>query len=127
MSNRFANGVRAIAHCDLCGFRYKLKQLKPLVIKTKQINMLVCPECWNPDHPQLQLGMYPVDDPQALRNPRRDNSYQQSGPTSTGSIGEGSRVIEWGWNPVGGAALNASGLVPNALVARAEVGQVTAS
>lgn len=125
MSNRFANGTRAIAHCDLCGFRYKLKQLKPLVIKTKQINIMVCPECWNPDHPQLQLGMYPVDDPQALRNPRRDTSYTQSGPTAIGTIGEGSRIIQWGWYPVGGPRLNASGLVPNDLHAAGQVGQVT--
>ena len=127
MGNRFANGVRAIAECDRCGQRYKLKELKPLVIKTKQVNIMVCPECFDPDHPQLQLGMYPVDDPQALRNPRRDNSYTQSGITVIGSIGEGSRVIQWGWYPVGGAALDSSGLVPNALVARGEVGQVTVS
>lgn len=127
MGNRFANGVRAIAECDRCGQRYKLKELKPLVIKTKQVNIMVCPECFDPDHPQLQLGMYPVDDPQALRNPRRDNSYTQSGITVIGSIGEGSRIIQWGWNPVGGPRLNADGLTPNPLVARGEVGQVTVS
>jgi hypothetical protein len=125
MGNRFANGKWAIAECDRCGQRYKLRQLKPLVIKTKQINIMVCPECWEPDQPQLQLGMYPVDDPQALRNPRRDLSYTQSGITSDGSIGEGSRIIQWGWNPVGGASLNAFGLTPNDLVAVGEVGQVT--
>lgn len=127
MGNRFANGNRAIAECDRCGQRYKLKQLKPLVIKTKQVNIMVCPECWEPDHPQLQLGMYPVDDPQALRNPRRDNSYTQSGITATGTLGEGSRIIEWGWNPVGGASLEMAALVPNSLVAKAYVGQVTVS
>jgi len=125
MGNRFANGKWAIAECDRCGQRYKLRQLKPLVIKTKQINILVCPECWEPDHPQLQLGMYPVDDPQGLRNPRRDLSYTQSGITSDGSIGEGSRVFQWGWNPVGGASLDAAGLTPNDLVAVGAVGQVT--
>lgn len=127
MGNRFANGNRAIAECDRCGQRYKLKQLKPLVIKTKQVNIMVCPECWEPDHPQLQLGMYPVDDPQALRNPRRDNSYTQSGVTDIGTLGEGSRIIEWGWNPVGGASLEMAALVPNSLVAKAYVGQVTVS
>lgn len=127
MGNRFANGNRAIAECDRCGQRYKLKQLKPLVIKTKQVNIMVCPECWEPDHPQLQLGMYPVDDPQALRNPRRDNSYTQSGITESGTLGEGSRIIEWGWNPVGGASLEMAALVPNSLVAKAYVGQVTVS
>jgi hypothetical protein len=72
MGNRFASGKIAISECDVCGFRYKLKELKQLVIKTKNVNILACPECWNPDQPQLQLGMYPVDDPQALRNPRPD-------------------------------------------------------
>lgn len=72
MGNRFASGKYSIAECDICGFRYKLKELQQLVIKTKNVNILACPECWNPDQPQLQLGMYPVDDPQALRNPRPD-------------------------------------------------------
>ena len=125
MGNRFSSGKFAISECDRCGQRYKLKQLKALVIKTKQINILVCPECWEPDQPQLQLGMYPVDDPQAVRNPRRDNTYFQSGITTIGTIGEGSRIIQWGWNPVGGARLNAAGLVPNDLHAVGQVGQVT--
>ena len=79
MATNFASAKNSIAQCDICGFRYKLKQLKRLVIKTKNVNILACPECWNPDQPQLQLGMYPVDDPQALRNPRPDfTGYPQS-------------------------------------------------
>ena len=101
MANRFASGKRAIAECDRCGIRVKLKDLKKLIIKTKQVNIKVCSECWEPDQPQLQLGMYPVDDPQALREPRPDQSYYQSGLLSDGEIGEGSRVFQWGWNPVG--------------------------
>jgi hypothetical protein len=125
MPNRFASGKRAIAECDVCGQRYKLKQLRKLIVKTKTTNILACPECWNPDHPQLQLGMYPVDDPQALRDPRRDNSYFQSGIDDDGYPGEGSRVIQWGWNPVGlNNPLGLSGLV-NMLEAQGEVGTVT--
>ena len=79
MSNRFAAGKRAIAECDRCGQRFKLKQLKKLMIKGKMVNIKVCPECWEPSHPQLMLGMYPVEDPQALREPRPDFSgYAQS-------------------------------------------------
>ena len=79
MPSKFASGKWAIAECDRCGFRYKLKELKQLVIKTKNVNLLVCPECWEPDQPQLQLGLYPVNDPQAIRNPRPDFSgYPQS-------------------------------------------------
>jgi len=87
--------------------------------------MLVCRECWEPDQPQLQLGMYPVDDPQALRNPRKDNTYYQSGTTSTGSIGEGSRNIQWGWAPVGMSRNFDSELTPNNLVGIGQVGTVT--
>jgi hypothetical protein len=113
MPTKFASGKRAIAICDRCGFEYPLKKLKELTIKTKSVNLLVCPECWEPDQPQNQLGMYPVNDPQALRNPRPDNSYSQS------------RDIQWGWNPVG--LDNALGLVgvTNNLVATGEVGTVT--
>jgi hypothetical protein len=78
MPNKFSSGKYAIAQCDRCGFRYKLSQLKTLVIKTKEINIRVCPECWEEDHPQLKLGMHPVNDPQAVRNPRTDTTYQQT-------------------------------------------------
>lgn len=125
MSNRYASNRIAIAMCDRCGFRFRLRELRTLVIKTKQVNMLVCRECWEPDQPQLQLGMYPVDDPQALRNPRPDNTYRQSGVLADGSIGGGSRVIQWGWNPAGGARSYDSGLTPNDLVAVGQVGTVT--
>jgi hypothetical protein len=125
MPNRFATGKKAIAECDRCGFRYKLDRLHKLTIKTKNVNILVCPTCWEQDHPQLQLGMYPVDDPQALRNPRPDNSYYQSGLNDNGYPGEGSRVIQWGWNPVGlNNPLGLSGLT-DTLQATGAVGSVT--
>ena len=80
MPIKFASAKNSIAQCDRCGFRFKLKQLKRLVIKTKNVNILVCPECWEPDQPQLSLGLYPVNDPQAVRNPRPDSpGYYQSG------------------------------------------------
>jgi hypothetical protein len=125
MSSQFASGKIAIAVCDRCGFQYKLKELKTLTIKTKQVNLLVCPSCWEPDHPQLQLGMYPVSDPQALRNPRRDTSYEASGTLPDGSIGEGSRVFQWGWNPVGGSRAFDADMTKNDLVLTILVGTVT--
>jgi len=138
MGNRFASGKNSIAECDRCDFRYKLKDLRRLVIKTKNINLLVCRSCWDPDHPQLQLGMYPVDDPQAVRNPRRDLSYELAGTTGlqllngtgvdtdqTGVSSEGSRIFQWGWYPVGGASSFDTLLTPNALIATTAVGTVT--
>jgi hypothetical protein len=123
MPSRFASGKYAISQCDRCGQRYKLKQLKKLTIKTKQVNIMVCPECWEPDQPQLSLGLYPVNDPQAVRNPRPDTTYLQSGIGVDGSISGGSRVIQWSWNPVGGPRDN--GLTPNTLLADGQVGIVT--
>jgi hypothetical protein len=125
MPNRFASGKYAISMCDRCGQQFKLKTLKKLTIKQKQVNILVCHECWEPDQPQLSLGLYPVDDPQALRNPRPDTSYQVSGVGVDGFADGGSRVFQWGWNPVGGASYFDAELTPNNLIARVQVGTVT--
>jgi hypothetical protein len=125
MANRFASGNRAIAMCDRCGFQFKLKQLKIEVVKQRPFQALVCPECWTPDQPQLMLGTFPVDDPQALRNPRRDTTYVTSGLNDNGNLSGGSRDIQWGWNPVGGSRLFDDVLTPNTLVAAGFVGTVT--
>lgn len=135
---KFASGKYAIAECDRCAQRYLLKQLKKLTIKTKQVNIKVCPECWEEDQPQLQLGMYPVYDPQAVREPRPDVSYQLSGvnglqialgggtgPDADGTPEAGSRIFQWGWNPVGGSRLNDAGITPNNLVLTVNLGTVT--
>jgi hypothetical protein len=133
MGNRFSSAKNSIAECDRCGFRYKLKELKKLTIKTKQVTIKVCPTCWEPDQPQLQLGMYPVQDPQAVREPRRDNSYLQAGYTGLqltlntdfGDPSGGSRIFQWGWYPVGGASGNDAELTPNALAPISVVANVT--
>lgn len=127
MGNRFASGKKAIAMCDRCGQQYKLKALKTEIIKQRKYQLLVCPECWDPDQPQLMLGTFPVDDPQALRNPRKDTTYVTAGVSATGSLTGGSRDIQWGWAPVGGSSLNDAGLTPNYLVATTSVGTVTVS
>jgi hypothetical protein len=138
MGNRFSSGKNAIAECDRCGFRFKLHELRKEIIKTKNYNLLVCNICWDPDQPQLQLGMYPVDDPQGVRDPRPDLSYYQSGNTglqivltnstaqdAVGLPSEGSRVFQWGWNPVGGARGFDNALTPNYLLLGVQIGTVT--
>ena len=125
MGNRFASGKNSIAECDRCGQQYKLKQLKMEVIKTKLYQLKVCPECWDPDHPQLLLGMFPVDDPQAVRQPRRDTTYVTSGINADGFLSGGSRDIQWGWNPIGGSQLFDAKLTPNYLATVTSVGTVT--
>ena len=125
MATPFASGKYAIAECDRCGQRYKLKQLKMEVIKTKLYQLKVCEACWDPDQPQLQLGMYPVYDPQALYQPRPDTTYVTAGLNTAGNLTGGSRDIQWGWAPVGGASSFDAYLTPNYLVATTFVGTVT--
>lgn len=137
MPNKFASAKYSIAECDRCAQRYKLKELRIQTLKTKPYRVKVCKVCWDPDHPQLQLGMYPVNDPQAVREPRPDVSYQVSGqsglqlnltgdgPEGFGYAELGSRIIQWGWNPVGGARGPDAGLTPNDLAPAVVVGNVT--
>ena len=138
MPSKYASGKNSISECDRCAFRYPLKILKTLTIKTKNVKIKVCPTCWEPDQPQLSLGLYPVNDPQAVREPRPDLSYWQSGLTGLqtdynsgtnilqdGFPGGGSRIFQWGWAPIGGARANDAGLTPNNLVAQTTVANVT--
>ena len=138
MPNRFASGKNSIAECDRCGQRYMLKELRTQTVKTRPFKVKVCHECWDPDHPQLQLGMYPVNDPQAVREPRPDVSYQVSGnsglqilltnstaPDGFGYPEAGSRIFQWGYSPVGGASGFDTLLTPNNLVLAIELGTVT--
>jgi hypothetical protein len=82
--------------------------------------------------------MYPVDDPQGVRDPRPDITYLLggntglqitevvgTGPDENGTPSGGSRVIQWGWNPVGGSTFFTSVETPNNLVSRVELGTVT--
>jgi hypothetical protein len=69
--------------------------------------------------------MFPVDDPQALRNPRNDTTYVQAGQNVAGFPTGGSRDIQWGWAPVGGASSFDVGLTPNNLVLTVQIGAVT--
>lgn len=110
--SRFASSARAIAICDVCGFQYKLNELRTTTVRGRKTNILACTECWEPDHPQNELGMYPVHDPQAIQNPRPDFAELVS-----------SRSFQWGWNPVGGGSDDS--LTPNNLKALASVGVVT--
>lgn len=140
MGNRFASGKNAISQCDRCDQRFKLSILKREVIKGRNYDLLVCPECWDPDQPQLHLGEFPVDDPQGLRDPRPDRSYVLSGtsglqinvnggtgPTGTGTVEAGSRIFQWGWSPVGGASFFDTALTPNNLVLSVQLGTVSVS
>lgn len=96
----YAKGKYALGECDICGQRYLLNELKPLIIMAKPTNLRVCDECNDQDHPQLFLGMVAGNDPDpiALRNPRPDTAL------------DASRAL-WGWNPVGNPAVFATAQV----------------
>jgi hypothetical protein len=135
MPSKFASGKYAIAECDRCDGRYMLKELRTQIVKTKPFQIKVCKSCWDPDQPQLSLGLYPVNDPQAVRDPRPDVSYLVSGnnglqinltgegPDGFGNPDMGSRVFQWGWNPVGGGSNWPQ--TPNDLVSGVVLGTVT--
>jgi hypothetical protein len=140
MPSKYASGKYAIAECDRCAQRYKLTELRVETIKTKPYRIKVCKTCWDPDHPQLQLGMYPVNDPQAVLEPRPDVSYYVSGQSGVltnlydpnvnnvdeyGYPESGSRVFQWAWNPVGGASYFDRALTPNSLIPVVTIGTVT--
>lgn len=103
MTRPFARGERALGICDRCGFTYLLKELKEQVEDARLTGLLVCYECLDEDQPQLQLGKIPINDPQALQNPRPDrvepfvfyagipqtpwdNNYQIKALTSVGFV-----------------------------------------
>lgn len=74
----YASGKNAVGFCDRCGQRYKLEQLAYEITNKTRTNFRVCPECFDKDHPQLQVGLVKADDPQSLRDPRPDNALTDS-------------------------------------------------
>lgn len=75
--------------CDICGQRWRLKDLKMVYEIDSPKNILACPECWDPSHPQLDTRHVRTDDKQSVKNPRSDKAEL-----------EASRRL-YAWNPVG--------------------------
>ena len=98
MTVKYAKGKLSFGFCDTCGQRYDLGELKVQVVAGRATNIKNCPYCLDKDQPQYFLGRVPINDPQALRNPRPDNAQVVS------------REL-WGWNPVGNPAVYATGQV----------------
>jgi hypothetical protein len=127
MSHKYAVGKKSYGFCDRCSQRFPLKDMRRIMIKDTLTQIMVCKQDWEASHPQLQQGKYPVFDPQALRNPRPDISYHQSGLATDGYPASGSRAIQWGWAPVGMAEGFDAALTPNRLVAVGHIGLFTVS
>ena len=100
----FASGKYAFGFCDLTGFRYPIKDRKPTGLRVGK-------DVLSPDQPQLQLGRLRLNDPQALRNPRPDQSLDES------------REL-FSWNPVGGGVTSLGSRTVGLNMA-AESGKVT--
>jgi hypothetical protein len=75
--------------CDRCGQRYLLKELKEISILSSGTNSLVCENCWEPSHPQLDTRGVRTDDKQSVRNSRSDAAELPA-----------VRAL-FSWNPVG--------------------------
>lgn len=98
MTVKYAKGRLAWGLCDTCNQRYDLHELKVQIVAGRATNIKNCPYCLDKDQPQYFIGRVPINDPQALLNPRPDNGVVQS------------REL-WGWNPVGNPAVQATGQV----------------
>jgi hypothetical protein len=62
---------------------------------------------------------------QSGNNGLQTNISGGTDPDGFGYPDMGSRVFQWGWNPVGGARLFDSVLTPNDLIASGQIGTVT--
>jgi hypothetical protein len=68
-SPTYASGKFAWAICDICGFRARYTELRPLIRNRRQTNVRVCSDCRDRDQPQHRV----LRDPQALRHPRPES------------------------------------------------------
>tara|TARA_R110001592_G_scaffold270335_1_gene536760 strand:- start:2748 stop:3086 length:339 start_codon:yes stop_codon:yes gene_type:complete len=107
----YASGKYAFGYCDRTGFRYPKKDLVQQIVNQRPTGLLVGKDVLDRDQPQLQLGKVRLDDPQALRNPRPDQSLQESREY-------------FAWNPVGGG-VSALGSRTVGLDIEGQIGNVT--
>lgn len=71
---KYAVGRKALGICDVCGFSCRLHDMRPLSRNGQVTGVKACPECWEVDHPQYQVGKLRVVDSQTLRDPRPDSA-----------------------------------------------------
>ena len=64
--SKFATGKNAYAISDRSGFRYKYTDMRK-----EWTGLRVCPQCYEPKHPQLEPRSVPFE-PEALWHPRPD-------------------------------------------------------
>ena len=64
----YAIGKKSKGMCDRCGFEYPYTSLQK-----EWNNLKVCPDCFEPKHPQLEPPPPPFE-PEALFDPRPDRA-----------------------------------------------------
>jgi hypothetical protein len=74
--NKFTPLGRTPGICDRCGQQYKRAQLRTEFVLGKPTGVLVCPKCWDEDHPQNYVGFVDAADPEAIRDPRAEDETQ---------------------------------------------------
>lgn len=96
----YASGKHAYGFCDRCSFRYPINRLKEQYEAGEPSGLRVCPQCWEEDNPQTELGKYPLGpEQQALQNARPDKdiletrSYHAWSPVGGGVDEFGSRTV----------------------------------
>lgn len=72
-SGRRASGHNAVAICERCSDK---RLLRHLVYDGQFPDLLVCPDCWDPKHPQEYLP--PVTDPVTIYDPTGDPDKAQN-------------------------------------------------
>lgn len=103
MTSPFASGKNAKGQCDMCAGVYMLNELRKETVDLKPTGFLVCVDCLDQESPQLQLGRFPIDDPQGVRDPRLDRVLADS------------RAL-WGFSPVGNQATTMHGVAGSVVV-----------
>ena len=112
-TNMYAQGRKALGICDRCGFTFKLKELRYETENKVRNGLRVCPECFDPDHPQFDVNRVSTIDPQALYDARVDT-------------GEEASARLFAFDPVGGG-ITALGSRTVGLDMRGELGEITLS
>lgn len=64
----FARGHNAVGHCDRCGWKYKLRELR----REEYTKLKVCPTCYDPEPEQSYPPHSSPRDAVALQDPRPD-------------------------------------------------------
>ena len=74
----YTAGKKALGICDRCGFTYKLNELRYETENKVRNGLRVCYDCYDPDHPQLDVNSMSTIDPQSLYDARVDTGEADS-------------------------------------------------